>query len=174
MVIRPETANDYGAIRDLLVKAFANHPYSHQTEHLIVEALRSAGALTAALVAERHGTVAGHIAFSPANINSCDWNLFALGPIAVLPEFQRQGIGRKLIEEGLKLLCGQGAHGCVLVGDPAFYTRFGFQHNPMLTLKGVPPEVLMSMTMVEPCPRGEISLHPAALSMNSPKRLAAA
>ncbi len=66
MIIRPETANDYDAIRNLLIAAFADHPYSHQTEHLIVEALRADAAIVAPLVAEVDGQVVGHIAFSRA------------------------------------------------------------------------------------------------------------
>ena len=69
MIIRPETSDDYEAIGEINIAAFAHHPYSHQTEHLIVEALRAAGALTVSLVAEVEGKVVGHIAFSPVTIN---------------------------------------------------------------------------------------------------------
>ena len=85
MIIRPESASDYDAIRGILLAAFANHPYSHQTEHLIVEALRAAGAMTVALVAEVDGQVVGHIAFSPVLIGGRRLPVVRLGPVAVLP-----------------------------------------------------------------------------------------
>jgi len=95
MSIRPESPEDYAAIRDLLIAAFANHPYSHQTEHLIVEVLRTVDALTVGLVAEVDGNVVGRIAFSPIKINNLDCRWLALGPIAVSPGFQRRGISEQ-------------------------------------------------------------------------------
>src|SRR3990172_559695 len=126
MIIRPETLGDHDSIRNILIAAFANHPYSHQTEHLIVEALRADDALTVSLVAEVDGTVVGQIAFSPVSIDGKDCGWLALGPVAVLPSYQRQGIGQALVNEGLKTIWSIGVQGCVLVGDPAFYRRFGF------------------------------------------------
>jgi putative acetyltransferase len=68
MHIRNEAAADWGAIRAIHIAAFAHHPFSRQTEHLIVEELRKDGALTISLVAEEDGNVIGHIAFSMATI----------------------------------------------------------------------------------------------------------
>jgi putative acetyltransferase len=161
MVIRPESAGDYEAIRNILIAAFADHPYSRQTEHLIVEALRGAGAMTVALVAEIDGKVAGHIAFSAAPIGGKDCGWFLLGPVAVWPEHQRQGIGSRLVEEGLKAIQALGAKGCVLVGDPAFYERLGFRNLPGLTMKGIPPRNILSLPMAEPIPQGPVTHHPA-------------
>lgn len=166
MIIRPETPDDYLEIRELLIRAFAEHPYGHQTEHLIVEALRAAGALTVGLVAELDRVVAGHIVFSPARIDGRDCDYYLLGPVAVLPELQRRGIGKALIEEGLQIIRSLGARGCALVGDPAFYTRFGFRQNPKITLKDIPPQFFMCLTMIEPCPAGELSHH-AAFSVSA-------
>ena len=109
MIIRPETASDYDAIRNLLIAAFADHPYSHQTEHLIVEALRADAAIVAPLVAEVDGQVVGHVAFSLARIGGADCQWYTLGPVAVLPEFQRRGIGSGLVEAGLQAIRGLGA-----------------------------------------------------------------
>jgi len=167
-MIRPESANDYDTIRTILVAAFADHPYSHQTEHLIVEALRAAGAMTVALVAEVDGRVVGHIAFSPVKIDGKDCAWYALGPIAVLPDLQRQGIGKRLAEEGLKAIRRLGARGCVLVGDPAYYERLGFRHDPALTMEGVPPQNLLRLPMAQPVPRGEVSHHSAFSVGESP------
>ncbi|MGD0518130.1 MAG: N-acetyltransferase, partial [Thermoguttaceae bacterium] len=89
----------------------------------------------------------------------CMW--FMLGPVAVAPSFQRQGIGQTLIKEGLKTIRGLGARGCVLVGDPAYYSRFGFRNNPDLVVEGVPPENFMCLPMTEHTPRGQVTHHAA-------------
>jgi len=161
MTIRPESSNDYQAIREVHIAAFANHPYSHQTEHLIVEALRANGALTVSLVAEMEGKVVGHIAFSPATIDGASQQWFMVGPVGVLPALQRQGIGSKLVKEGLEAIRALEAKGCMLVGEPAYYTRFGFAHNPALTLEGVPREVFLCLPMTEHVPHGKVEHHRA-------------
>jgi putative acetyltransferase len=161
VIIRPETPVDHAMIRAILIAAFANHPYSHQTEHLIVEALRADDALTVSLVAEVHGNVVGQIAFSPVTIDGKDCGWLALGPVAVSPSHQRQGIGRALVNEGLRVIRGLGAQGCVLVGDPAYYRRFGFEHNPALRMEGIPPEFVMCLPMGDQIPKGNVTHHPA-------------
>jgi putative acetyltransferase len=133
VVIRPETSRDFAAIREVNRAAFLHHPFSAQTEHLIVEALRAAGALEISLVAEIDGEVVGHIAFSHASFGDAPAGWYLLGPVAVLPDYQGRGVGRALIESGLGELRSRGASGCVLVGDPAFYRCFGFGHYPGLT-----------------------------------------
>jgi putative acetyltransferase len=144
-----------------LIAAFANHPFSHQTEHLIVEGLRADNALTLSLVSEVDGEVVGQIAFSPVKIDSQDCGWLGLGPVTVLPAYQRQGIGQALVNEGLKQVRGLGAKDCFLVGDPAFYERFGFQNSPALKMEGVPPNVLMCLLMDGEMPKGEVTHHPA-------------
>ena len=161
MIIRPETPADRGSIRAILIAAFANHPYSRQTEHLIVEALRADNALTLSLVAEVDGAVVGQIAFSPVTIGGEDAGWLALGPVAVAPSHQRRGIGTALVGEGLKTIRSSGIKGCVLVGDPAFYRRFGFVHNGALRMEGVPPEVLLCLPFSGTAPDGNVTHHPA-------------
>ena len=161
MIIRPETPQDYGAIQQINMDAFADHPFSHQTEHLIVNALRDAGALTISLVAEDEGEVVGHIAFSPALIDEEDLNWFTLGPIAVAPNRQRQGIGSRLVEAGIEALRALQANGCLLVGDPAYYLRFGFRHSQSLSVEHVPPEYFMCLPLTGEIPHGAVSHHPA-------------
>jgi len=161
VLIRPENPGDHAPIRDINIAAFANHPYSHQTEHLIVDALRAADALTVSLVAEIDGDVVGHIAFSSVKINGTECKWFALGPIAVAPAHQRQGIGQRLVRTGLETIRNLGAEGCFLVGDPAFYRRFGFENNPALRMEGVPPEVVMCLPMGDRMPEGSVTHHPA-------------
>ena len=164
MTVRPETDSDYDAIRDVNVAAFRDHPFSQQTEHLIVDALRAAGALTLSLVAERDGVVVGHIAFSPARIGDASSNWYLLGPVAVHPDHQRRGVGRALIDYGLSALRALGGRGCVLVGDPALYRRFGFAHVPGVTCAGVPDENVLCLPLCVETPVGEV-LHHAAFSV---------
>lgn len=159
--IRPERRGDEEAIREVTRQAFASHPYSHQTEHFIVAALRKAGALSISLVAEEAGQVVGHIAFSPALIDDGSSGWYGLGPVSVIPRLQRKGIGRALIERGLAALRGFGARGCVLVGDPALYKRFGFANTPALVLDGVPPEFFQSLPLGDFSARGKVKFHPA-------------
>jgi putative acetyltransferase len=161
VIIRPETPDDHDSIREILIAAFANHPYSHQTEHLIVEALRADNALTVSLVAEVDGRVVGQIAFSVIKIGGkhCGW--LGLGPVAVFPSYQRRGIGTALVNEGLKTIRSMGTQGCFLVGDPALYRRFGFENNPALRMEGVPPEVILCLSMGDHVPEGSVTHHPA-------------
>ncbi len=161
MHVRPETVEDHAAIRGIHLAAFANHPHSKQTEHLIVEGLRAAKALSVSLVAEVEGNVVGHVAFSPVKIEEQECGWFILGPVGVLPAFQRQGIGKALIAAGLQVLRKQNAGGCVLVGEPAYYCRFGFRHIAEQVFEGVPPEYCMSLPLGERVPRGKVTHHSA-------------
>jgi len=169
MLIRPEMSADFAAIRAINLAAFASHPYSRQTEHLIVEALREAGALALSLVAEADceleceggGEVVGHIAFSRAPIGGQGLGWYLLGPVAVLPGLQRRGIGSDLVRAGLDALRDRGAKGCVLVGDPAFYTRFGFRRAERLSYPGVPQEFVLCLPLAGAEPEGDVEHHPA-------------
>lgn len=164
MIIRPETDRDVDGIREVNIVAFQGQPYSQQTEHLIVEALRAADALEVSLVAESDGEVVGHIAFSAAAIGDSSTGWFLLGPVAVKPARQGEGIGRALVEAGLAALRSRGAGGCVLVGDPAFYGRFGFTQYPGVAWHGVPDENVVSLLLAGEMPTGEVAYHPAFLT----------
>jgi putative acetyltransferase len=159
MIIRNETVTDIEAITEVTIAAFQNHPISNQTEQFIINALRADNALTISLVAEIDGRVVGHIAFSPVSISDGSLNWYGLGPISVLPEFQRQGIGKSLIQEGLSLLKGAGGQGCVLVGDPEYYKRFGFSNIPELVHEGIPQEVFLALPFNEKIPQGIVLFH---------------
>lgn len=161
MRIRFESVADHEAFRAIHIAAFANHPFSNQTEHSIVEGLREADALTVSLVAELNGQVVGHIAFSPALVDGEPCAVYALGPVGVLPPFQRRGIGTRLVESGLVALGGLDASACVLVGDPAYYGRFGFRSESALSMEGVPPEVFLCLPVAGPMPRGRVTHHKA-------------
>ena len=140
MEIRQECSKDVDAIRDLITFAFKDAPHSSQTEAAIVDALRKERALTLSLVAIEDGVLVGHVAFSPVTINGETNGWYGLGPIAVRPERQRRGIGRVLIQEGLDHLRKMNGGGCVVLGDPAYYSRFGFMSNAQLRLGNEPVE----------------------------------
>jgi putative acetyltransferase len=118
------------------VEAFKAMAISRHTEQFIVEALRAAGALTVSLIAEIDGHVVGHIAFSPVTMSDGTPDWYGLGPISVLPEHQRLGIGKALIHEGLARLRGLHARGCCLVGHPEYYKKFGFLNTSELAYEG--------------------------------------
>ncbi|MFN8663891.1 MAG: N-acetyltransferase [Thermomicrobiales bacterium] len=126
MIIRPESPADATAIHALTAAAFAGKPYSDGTEPYVIDALRADGALAISLVAEEQGEVVGHVAFSLVSIADEPGTWYGLGPVSVAPSRQRQGIGTALIETGLAQVRDLGAEGCVLLGDPAYYRRFGF------------------------------------------------
>ncbi len=162
MIVRQEKASDVDAIFAVTAAAFENHPYSRQpepTEPFIINALRAAGALTVSLVAEEDGKVVGHVAFSPVTISDGSKDWYGLGPVSVLPECQRRGIGTALVQEGLAALKALGARGCVLVGEPAFYQRFGFRNTPELTMDHVPQENLLVLPIGENTARGVVAHH---------------
>ncbi len=101
IVIRNETDTDIDAITEVTIAAFRTLEVSNQTEQFIIETLRAANVLTLSLVADGDGRVVGHIAFSPVTISNGTPDWYGLGPVSVLPEYQRQGIGTALIQEGL-------------------------------------------------------------------------
>ncbi len=159
IIIRKEIESDVTAISEITRAAFENHPYSHQTEEFIINALREADALTLSLVAETGKKVVGHIAFSPVTISDGSPGWYGLGPVSVLPELQKQGIGKSLIREGLSLLRSWGAKGCVLVGDPGYYERFGFRSFPDLVIDGVPQENVLALPFEESKTSGAVVFH---------------
>ena len=161
LTIRQETRADIEAITRVTMLAFESNPHSEQTEHLLVERLRNQGALEISLVAELAGKVVGHIAFSKVTIGGAKIGWYGLAPVSVEPCFQNQGIGSQLITKGLSDLKQQGAKGCVLLGEPEYYSRFGFKVIDNLTLQGVPPEYFMSLSFDGVYPSGDVEYHSA-------------
>lgn len=161
IAIRCETDADIGAITDVTAAAFKPLEISHHTEQFIIAALRAAKSLALSLVAEVDGQVVGHIAFSPVVISDGSRNWYGLGPLSVLPEFQRKGIGKALIEEGLSRLKGLDAQGVCLVGHPDYYRKFGFRNAPELVLEGVPPEFFFALSFTGQMPQGSVTFHEA-------------
>jgi putative acetyltransferase len=159
VLIRSETSADAGAIAEVTVAAFKTLAISNNTEQFIIAALRAARALTVSLVADVDGRVVGHIAFSPVTMSDGCPNWYGLGPVSILPECQRQGIGSALIQEGISHLKALGARGCCLVGHPEYYRRFGFQIIPGLVCEGVPEEVFFALSLDGHIPQGIVEFH---------------
>ena len=160
-IIRSEADSDAAAITEVTVAAFKPLAISSHTEQFIVEALRRADALPLSLVAELDGRVVGHIAFSPIKISDGTRGWYGLGPVSVVPEMQRQGIGKALIQEGLSRLATLDARGCCLVGHPEYYRKFGFRNVPGLVYEGVPPEVFFALSFDGHMPEGKVTFHEA-------------
>ncbi len=159
ILIRDEVKYDAAVITEVTVAAFESMEISNHTEQFIIEALRSAGALTLSLVAEVDGRVVGHIAFSPITISDGTNNWYGLGPISVLPMYQRMGIGKALIQEGLSRLKDRDAKGCCLVGHPQYYRKFGFENIAGLVHAGIPEEVFFALSFDGCFPQGNVTFH---------------
>lgn len=159
ITIRDETGQDATSISELTALAFATLEISDHTEQYVVEALRAAKALTLSLVAEIDGRIVGHIAFSPITISDGAESWYGLGPVSVLPEYQRTGIGKALIWEGLARLKSLGARGCCLVGHPEYYPKFGFKNFAGLVHEGVPPEAFFALSFDGSYPQGTVTFH---------------
>jgi putative acetyltransferase len=159
LLIRTETSADIEAITEVTSAAFKTLEISNHTEQFIIQALRAAEALTVSLVAEMHGRVVGHVAFSPVTISDGTQDWYGLGPVSVLPEYQRKGIGKALIQEGLSRLKDLNARGCSLVGHPEYYRKFGFTNISGLVHEGVPQEVFLALSFDGHIPQGTVTFH---------------
>lgn len=159
--LRSESDADAASITEVTVAAFETLEISNHTEQFIIAALRAARALTLSLVAEIDGRVVGHIAFSPVTISDGTRNWYGLGPVSVLPEYQRQGIGGALIQEGLTRLKEMNGQGCCLVGHPEYYRKFGFRNTPGLVIEGVPQEFFFALSFDGHQPQGAVTFHEA-------------
>ena len=161
VTIRHEERQDIDAIHSLTKIAFADMPYSSHTEHFIVDELRKCQALTLSLVALDDADIVGHVAFSPVIITDGSSHWFALGPVSVIPQKQKQGIGAGLIDTGLQQLKRLGASGCVLVGDPNYYAKFGFKVMPGFSYPDLPVEYFQALAFDDSMPQGEVAFHEA-------------
>ena len=160
VLIRAESAVDHDAIRSLTARAFAGLSFSDGTEPRIIDALRQANALVSSLVGVVGEQLIGHVAFSPVGPPALQgW--CALGPLSVEPSFQRRGVGGQLVEAGLHILRGQGAQGCVLVGDHRYYRRFGFSTAPAFSPPEYPAEHFQLLPFRASLPHVRVAFHPA-------------
>lgn len=161
MKTRDEVPGDEAAIHELTKVVFAAVEMSDGSEPEIVDGLRKNGDLFLSLVAVAEDKIVGHVAFSPVTLTDADGRWFGLGPISVHPKCQRAGIGRQLIEEGLERLRSLGATGCVLLGDPAYYGRFGFTSPGDLTYRDVPTEYVQALSFENKRAKGNVRYSPA-------------
>jgi len=112
-------------------------------------------------VAVEGSEIIGHVAFSPARAGSDGEGWFWLGAISVRPDRQRGGIGSALVIEGLSILRARGAEGCVLIGEPAYYGRFGFVSDGSLSYREVPAAYVQALASGEARAAGELVFAPA-------------
>lgn len=160
--IRPEKPSDVSLINQITIDAFSPIAYASHTEHLIIDALRKAEGMTLSLVADINGLMVGHIAFSAITIDGKNRDWYCLGPISVQPNFQKAGIGSRLIKTGISMIRDMGGRGCVLEGSPTYYQRFGFKAYPGLILDGAPTqEYFMALPFFTNVPEGKVRFHEA-------------
>lgn len=157
--IRKEAPSDIAAIEAVTVAAFLDAAHASHTEQFIVGALRDSGQLAVSLVADDDGAVIGHVALSPVAISGGAVRWYGLGPLSVAPAHQGRGIGTWLVEQALAELRALGASGCVVLGDPAYYARFGFRAEPALVLPGVAPEYFQAIAFDGPPASGTVAYH---------------
>lgn len=161
LTIRPETDADHAQIAVVTSAAFAEVEHSDGSEVQIVDRLRQDGDLALSLVAEDGERVVGHVAVSPVTISDGSEHWYGLGPISVLPAHQREGVGLRLMQRAIADMRAMGARGIVLLGEPAYYSRFGFEHDPQLTYPGPPAEYFQRLVFEGEAPSGTVSYAPA-------------
>lgn len=166
VVIRKETAGDAASIDAVTRAAFFSAPRTSHTEHHIVRALRRSNRLAVSLVATIDGDVVGHIAMSPVMITDGSTGWYGLGPLSVEPLYQGRGVGRRLVESGLAALRELGGKGCVVLGDAAYYGRFGFRAVAGLTLPDLPPEYFLALPLGGAVPSGTVTYHESFFARN--------
>jgi putative acetyltransferase len=146
IVIRREQAADFAAIRAVNETAFGR-----ADEAVLVDSLRNEGAVLASFVADYDGGVVGHVLFSRMLIETATESIpaVALAPLAVLPGYQRQGIGSRLVRDGLQWLLDHRERFVLVLGDPGFYERFGFTPARATALTTpFPPDAFMALELV--------------------------
>lgn len=163
MLIRAEKGMDRDAVHEVNVAAFET-----PVEANLVDSLRESARPVVSLVAEDNGVIVGHIMFSPVFLaENPDLKVMGLAPMAVIPEFQRQGIGSALVIEGLEQCRQLGFAGVVVLGYPEYYPRFGFSTSSMFGIDSeyeVPEEVFMAIELQPGAlggKTGRVKFHPA-------------
>ncbi|MCF3107855.1 N-acetyltransferase [Niabella sp. CC-SYL272] len=155
--IRQEKPADIETINAVTKAAFASAPYSSGTESFIINALRKNGQLTLSLVAAEEGVLIGHVAVSPVTISSGAEGWFGLGPVSVLPSKQGSGVGSGLIRAAIDALKELHAAGCVVLGEPSYYGRFGFRSDARLQYPHAPAEYFQVLPFREKLPEGTVA-----------------
>ena len=158
IAIRYECPEDIPAIYALTEAAFREMEFSDGDEPQLVNQLRKDGDLTVSLVAESNDkAIIGHIAFSPVTISDGTENWYGLGPVSVIPLKQNFGIGSALVNRGIAEMQERGAMGIILLGNPKYYHRFEFEHDPKLKYPGPPAEYFQRLVLKGKSPSGIVS-----------------
>ncbi len=155
--IRQEVPSDYDAVIALTAKAFETMPFSEGDEDKLVDRLRKAPTFIPelSLVAELDNQLVGHILFTPMVIDNGQqqFKSLVLGPVSVLPEFQKQGIGGQLIVAGHQKARDLGFQSVILIGHPEYYPRFGYKKASTWGIKTLIPlpsdDVFMAVELTE-------------------------
>ncbi|MGB1360658.1 MAG: GNAT family N-acetyltransferase [Alphaproteobacteria bacterium] len=159
MKIKQFNKTDLTEVKDVLYKAFLNHPHGDPqrgpTEHLIVESLVNNNNDICSTLAIDNDNIIGFITYSKVSFDNDNGAWVGMGPVAVLPEYQNKGIGKKLIEYTLQII-NENYDGCVVMGDPEYYTRFGFNVVNGLFFEGVPQEYFMAKAFKDIIPQGKV------------------
>lgn len=160
ILIRPEGKQYIAGVYKVEERAF-----KRDGEAQLVDRLRARGMVTLSLVALKDGEVVGHVLFSPVRlVNGEDsFDLIGLGPVAVDPEHQREGIGSRLINAGLEEIRQAGHAAVVVLGDPAFYERFGFGPAQRYGIRYSDPNVPPKAFQVLELRRGILDEHPGVV-----------
>ncbi|MCM8624783.1 N-acetyltransferase [Accumulibacter sp.] len=113
------------------------------------------------MVAEAQGRIVGDVAICAVTLTDGPAGWYALGPVSVEPSMQRTGVGSELVRAGLQRLIELDAKGCVMLGDPAFYSRFGFAHQPELRDPGPSAGYFVALSFLPSRPQGQVRHHAA-------------
>lgn len=154
IAIRKEQPVDIAAIVHISEAAFRHHPHSSPTKQHIISGHRQDGELTLSIAAEENRTVIGLVAVSPVTFSPEQSGWHGLGSISVRPDRQRQSIDTRLTTAALDRLQVLDVSGCVVLGDPDYYGRFGCSNHPHLVLPGVPPEHFQALAFRGQAPAG--------------------
>jgi putative acetyltransferase len=160
ITIRTETPHDWERVHELTMSAFDASEHGHQGEAELVATIRASGAAVIPLVACEDAQIVGHILFSPVTIKAQDGESrlgMGLAPLSVTPQRQKAGIGSLLVRQGLERVFHRDFPFVVVLGDPNYYLRFGFQQASEFAVAhgfaGVPQEVFMMKCRSDAAPR---------------------
>ena len=154
--IRYEQSGNEAAIHQVTSLAFESSEFGHNGEARLIDKLRAEGAASISLVAEIDNRIVGHVLFSPATIEWSNRRCQGLGlaPLSVLPKFQKQGIGGRLITAGLNVAAESSSGFVIVLGHPDYYPKFGFTpasgSNVGCEFEGIPDEAFMIKWLGQP------------------------
>lgn len=152
MLVRQERVKDYKEVYKLIKDAFASAEHADGNEQDLVEDLRKGDAFIPelSLVAEVDKELIGHILFTKAKVGNDD--VLVLAPLSIKPEYQKQGVGTALINEGHKIAKEMDYQYSLVLGSETYYPRFGYKSVEQFGIevpKGIPKENFMAIKLQE-------------------------